>query len=57
MNITETINKLKEAKEKINIPLAHGSLLVMQGKLQHYWQHQIPKTKKEKAGGFIILYL
>lgn len=33
-------------KEKIEIELAHGSLLVMQGELQHYWQHQIPKTSK-----------
>ncbi|MBT4061170.1 MAG: hypothetical protein HOE71_04235 [Lentimicrobiaceae bacterium] len=29
-------------KEKINIPLLNGSLLIMQGELQH----QIPKTKK-----------
>lgn len=36
-----------ETKEKIEIELKHGSLLIMQGKLQHYWQHQIPKTKKE----------
>lgn len=21
-------------------------LLIMQGELQHFWQHQIPKTKK-----------
>jgi alkylated DNA repair dioxygenase AlkB len=24
--------------------LEHGSLLVMQGPTQHYWQHQVPKT-------------
>lgn len=35
-----------ETKEKITIELSHGSLLVMQGELQHFWQHQIPKTKK-----------
>ena len=33
-------------KEKINIPLSHGSLLIMKGSLQHHWQHRIPKTKK-----------
>jgi alkylated DNA repair dioxygenase AlkB len=33
-------------KEKINLPLQHGSLLVMRGELQHFWQHQVPKTKK-----------
>ncbi|MDG1902073.1 MAG: alpha-ketoglutarate-dependent dioxygenase AlkB [Bacteroidales bacterium] len=36
-------------KEKINIPLINGSLLIMQGELQHHWQHQIPKTKKLKG--------
>ena len=37
----------KETKERIDIDLTHGSLLVMQGELQHYWQHQIPKTKRK----------
>jgi alkylated DNA repair dioxygenase AlkB len=31
---------------KINIPLTHGSLLMMSGESQHHWEHQIPKTKK-----------
>lgn len=33
-------------KEKIEIELTNGSLLIMMGELQHYWQHQVPKTKK-----------
>jgi alkylated DNA repair dioxygenase AlkB len=33
-------------KEKLSIELSHGSLLIMLGELQHFWQHQIPKTKK-----------
>jgi alkylated DNA repair dioxygenase AlkB len=33
-------------KEKLEIELTHGSLLIMQGQLQHFWQHQIPKTSK-----------
>jgi len=36
----------KHTKEQIELELTHGSLLIMQGELQHYWQHQIPKTKK-----------
>lgn len=36
----------KTTKERIDLILKNGSLLVMQGQLQHYWQHQIPKTKK-----------
>jgi len=32
--------------EKISYNLTHGSLLVMKGSIQHYWKHQIAKTKK-----------
>ena len=35
-----------QSKEKIDIDLKHGSLFVMLGKLNHHWQHQVPKTKK-----------
>lgn len=31
---------------KIDVPLTHGSLLLMSGESQHHWEHQIPKTKK-----------
>ncbi len=31
---------------KTKILLEHGSLLLMQGKTQHFWKHQIPKTVK-----------
>ncbi len=36
-------------KEKLEIELSHGSLLIMKGELQHYWQHQVPKTKELKT--------
>lgn len=35
-----------ETKEKLEIELSQGSLLIMQGELQHFWQHQVPKTSK-----------
>jgi len=35
-----------KSKEKIEIELTHGSLLIMQDELQHFWQHQVPKTSK-----------
>ena len=35
---------LKELKHKIL--LKHGSLLLMSGQTQHYWQHQLPKTTR-----------
>lgn len=31
---------------KLTIPLAHGTLLIMSGELQSYWQHAVPKRKK-----------
>jgi len=38
--------KHSSTKEKISIALEPGSLLIMGGELQHYWKHQIAKTKK-----------
>ena len=34
----------KDLKQKI--VLQHGSLLLMKGETQHFWQHQIPKTTR-----------
>jgi len=34
-----------KSKKNLDIQLSDGSLLVMQGQLQHFWQHQVPKTK------------
>lgn len=36
----------RDTKDKIEITLRHGSLLIMKGELQHYWEHQVPKTKQ-----------
>jgi alkylated DNA repair dioxygenase AlkB len=38
-----------KSKEKLEIELTHGSLLIMQGELQHFWQHQVPKTSQNVA--------
>jgi len=40
------IRHYESKSRKIEIPLSHGSLLMMSGESQHYWEHQIPKTKK-----------
>jgi len=34
---------------KLNLELSHGSLLLMGGESQHFWEHQLPKTKKVMA--------
>jgi alkylated DNA repair dioxygenase AlkB len=38
--------KHKETKERVEILLEHGSLLVMRDATQENWLHTIPKTKK-----------
>jgi alkylated DNA repair dioxygenase AlkB len=35
--------------DKLSLRLASGSLLIMRGKTQHFWQHCIPKRSKEIA--------
>jgi alkylated DNA repair dioxygenase AlkB len=37
---------VKSEQYKQNLCLSDGDLLLMHGSMQHYWQHQIPKTKK-----------
>ncbi len=38
--------KHKSTGEKISFDLISGSLLIMKGETQHFWKHQIPKTKR-----------
>jgi len=33
-------------KEKLEVALKHGTLLIMAGEMQHYWQHSVPKEKR-----------
>jgi len=46
----------KTTKQKINLKLDHGSLLIMQGELQHYWEHQVPKTSKDVGQRINLTY-
>jgi len=39
-------HKTNKALPVTKIALTAGSLLIMRSTTQHYWQHQIPKTKK-----------
>jgi alkylated DNA repair dioxygenase AlkB len=38
--------KHKESQEKVELILEHGSLLVMSGATQTYWQHRLPPMKR-----------
>lgn len=35
----------KQTKEKVQLVLEHGSLLIMKGATQTYWHHRLPLTK------------
>ncbi|MCH8534497.1 MAG: alpha-ketoglutarate-dependent dioxygenase AlkB [Flavobacteriaceae bacterium] len=41
------MRKKDNHQEKFDIELSAGSLLIMKGETQHFWQHQIPKTAKK----------
>lgn len=47
----ERLFKLRHRKsgEGIELRLTHGSLLLMEGRLQHCWRHCVPKTRRVKA--------
>ncbi len=39
-------HKFRKDVQKLIIPLTHGSLLIMKGATQHFWEHQVPKSAK-----------
>lgn len=38
------LRRIDDHKQKFEVELKHGTYLIMQGKTQHFWQHQVPKT-------------
>ncbi|HTO15448.1 MAG TPA: alpha-ketoglutarate-dependent dioxygenase AlkB [Edaphocola sp.] len=42
------IRRIDDNSIKLEFPLKHGTLLIMRGELQHFWQHSVPKEKKVK---------
>jgi len=43
------LRRKDDKQHKIELPLGHGSLLVMSGAVQHHWQHSVPKQAKVRA--------
>ncbi len=39
-------HKFRKDISKLSIPLSHGSMLLMKGPTQHFWEHQVPKSAK-----------
>ncbi|ELP5727530.1 alpha-ketoglutarate-dependent dioxygenase AlkB [Vibrio vulnificus] len=59
VNLGETrrfVLQHKLTKQKIEFELTSGSLLVMGGTTQHYWQHCVPKTAKIKSERINLTY-
>lgn len=40
------LRRIDDHKMKLEFPLKHGTVLIMCGELQHYWQHSVPKQKR-----------
>jgi alkylated DNA repair dioxygenase AlkB len=45
-----------DSSRKLKIPLKHGTLLLMRGELQHYWQHSVPKRKNIRGSRFNLTF-
>ena len=41
---------------KFTVPLQHGSLLIMSGEMQHFWEHAVPKRKRVSASRFNLTF-
>ncbi|MGQ4809351.1 hypothetical protein NKDENANG_02767 [Candidatus Entotheonellaceae bacterium PAL068K] len=39
-------HKYDKDLKRVDIPLTHGSILIMKGTTQEFWQHRIPKTRR-----------
>jgi alkylated DNA repair dioxygenase AlkB len=43
------IRNYQYKNQKLEIPLNHGSLLIMRGRMQENWQHAVPKRKNSQT--------
>ncbi len=48
--------RTKDKSQKMSIPLKHGTLLIMGGALQHFWEHSVPPRKKVKEARFNLTF-
>lgn len=50
------VRRNDDHSQKISIPLKHGSVLIMQGEMQHFWQHAVPKRSRVKDNRFNLTF-
>lgn len=43
-------------RQKIEIELNHGDLLIMRDALQHYWKHELPKQKRVEGARLNVTF-
>jgi len=48
--------KHKQTQAKLDVPLIEGSLLIMSGETQHYWQHAVLKEKTNPGSRINITF-
>ncbi len=59
VNFGETrdfVIRKNDKSQTITIPLKHGTLLIMSGEMQHFWQHCLPKRKHSKKVRFNLTF-
>ena len=50
------LRRNNDKSQKLTIPLKHGTLLIMKGEIQQYWQHSVPKRKRVKNSRFNLTF-
>ena len=50
------LRRMDDNEEKVEVPLSHGSFLLMRGETQHFWQHSVPKETKVKDARFNLTF-
>ena len=46
----------REIKEKIELNLTHGSILITSGEFQQFWVHQTPRTKRKVKESVLLTF-
>lgn len=50
------LRRNSDHQQKITIALQHGTLLLMQGALQHHWEHAVPVRKRVAGSRFNLTF-
>jgi alkylated DNA repair dioxygenase AlkB len=50
------IRRRDDKSKRIALPLKHGTLLIMRGELQRFWEHSVPKRKNVRGSRFNLTF-